>query len=64
MSDLAERLREQGYSEQDIKRWTCEHTFGDWEERTAFGCTRSCTKCGVKMCDPNHCGQQDAKLPR
>ena len=51
-------------SDQEWARMTCEHEFGDTWTATFLGCVRSCTKCGLKQCDPNHCGQYDASMRR
>jgi hypothetical protein len=54
----------QPMSDAEWARMTCEHEWGEWDERTPFGCTRSCRRCGQKMCDPNHCGQWAARKPK
>lgn len=61
-----EYLMHNGYSreeaEREIQRANCTHEYAPYKGGTlcmwtAFGCSRTCVKCGQTTVDPNHCGQ-------
>lgn len=56
---VEELMTEYGYSreeaEQDVRRATCEHDFGDRCESTFMGCVRKCVKCGQMQGLGRHC---------
>jgi hypothetical protein len=58
--DEREKWRRRGLSEKEIDRTLCEHEYGAMCQWTFMGCTRTCSKCGQILVDPNHCGQYDA----
>ena len=65
---VEELVTEYGYTraaaEQEVRRATCEHDFGDICMTTFMGCVRTCVKCGQKQGLNRHCWEHRATNPR